>query len=102
MVKRALAHEDLSEAERWRVNRVRAILETAKLTRRFILSRDKMKGPEFAKLGRELILKRIELKDEIDENWGLVFRAFPAEVRWWIPIKNKYLKEFWTPPAPAK
>ena len=102
VVKRALAHADLSEAERWRVNRVRAILENAKLTRRFILSRDKMKGPEFAKLGRELILKRIELKDEIDENWGLVFRAFPAEVRWWIPIKNKYLKEFWTPPAPAK
>ena len=102
VVKRALAHTDLSEIERWRVNRVRAIIENAKLTRRFILSRDKLKLSEFAELGRELILKRIELKDEIDENWGLVFRAFPAEVRWWMPIKDKYLKEFWEPSAPVK
>ncbi len=102
VVGRALAHNDLSEIERWRVNRVRAIIENAKLTRRFILSRDKMKLPEFAELGRKLILKRIELKDAIDDNWGRVFRGFPAEVRWWMPIKDKYLREFWEPSAPAK
>ena len=84
------------------MNRVRAIIENAKLTRRFILSRDKMKLPEFAELGRKLILKRIELKDAIDDNWGRVFRGFPAEVRWWMPIKDMYLSECWEPAAPAK
>jgi hypothetical protein len=102
-VKRALAHDNLSELERWRVNRVRAMIENARLTRKFIYARDKMKVPEFAKLGRELIMKRIELKDEIDDKcWGAVFRGYPAEVRWWMWIKDKYLKEFWEPPVPVK
>ena len=48
-------------------------------------------------------LKRIELKDEIDDiNWGAVFRGYPAEIRWWMWIKDKHLKEFWEPSAPAK
>ena len=103
VVKCALAHGDLSETERWRVNRVRAMIENARLTRKFIYARDRMKTPEFAEVGRELILKRIELKDEIDDvYWGHVFRNFPAEVRWWMPIKDKYLKVFWEPQAPAK
>ncbi len=103
VVRRALAHADLSEVERWRVNRVRAMIENARLTRKFIYARDSMKTPEFAKVGRELILKRIELKDEIDDVcWGSVFQNYPAEVRWWMWIKDKYLKEFWEPLAPAK
>ena len=101
VVKRALAHDNLSGLERWRVNRVRAMIENARLTRRFIYARDKMKVPEFAKLGRELIMKRIELKDEIDDKcWGAVFRGYPAEVRWWMRIKDKYLKEFWNGETP--
>ena len=95
IISRALAKSDLTELERWRVNRVRAIVENAKLTRRFILSRDSMELSKFAELGKELILKRIELKDAIDENWGRVFRAFPAEVRWWMPIRGQFLKKFW-------
>jgi len=96
VVRRALAHADLSEVERWRVNRVRAMIENARLTRKFIYARDSMKQPEFAKVGRELILKRIELKDAIyDTRWESVFRGFPAEIRWWMWIKDKYLKEFW-------
>ena len=95
IIGRALAKSDLTELERWRVNRVRAIVENAKLTRRFILSRDSMELSKFAELGKELILKRIELKDAIDENWGRVFRAFPAEVRWWMPIRGQFLKKFW-------
>jgi hypothetical protein len=103
IVKRALSHDDLSETERWRVNRVRAMIENARLTRKFIYARDSMKAPEFAKVGRELILKRIELRDEIDDvNWGSVFRGFPSEVRWWMWIKDKYLKEFWEPTVPSK
>ena len=103
VVRRALAHADLSEVERWRVNRVRAMIENARLTRKFIYARDSMKTPEFAKVGRELILKRIELKDEIDDVcWGSVFQNYPAEVRWWMWIKDKYLKEFWEPLAPAR
>ena len=79
------------------------MIENARLTRKFIYARDRMKTPEFAEVGRELILKRIELKDEIDDvYWGHVFRNFPAEVRWWMPIKDKYLKVFWEPQAPAK
>ena len=98
IVDRALAHTDLSEIERWRVNRVRAMIENARLTRKFILARDSMKMPEFAKVGRELILKRIELKDAIDDKcWGTAFRGYPAEIRWWMWIKDKYLKEFWEP-----
>ena len=103
VVKRALAHADLSEVERWRVNRVRAMIENARLTRKFIYARDSMKTSEFAKVGRELILKRIELKDEIDDvYWGWVFRGYPAEIRWWMFIKDKHLKEFWEPSAPVK
>ena len=57
-----------------------------------------MKQPEFAKVGRELILKRIELKDAIyDTRWESVFRGYPAEIRWWMWIRDKYLKEFWEP-----
>jgi hypothetical protein len=101
VVRRALAHADLSDLERWRVNRVRAMIENAQLTRKFIYARDSMKTPQFAEVGRELILKRIELKDEIDDVcWGRVFRNYPAEVRWWMWIKDKYLKEFWESTAP--
>ena len=99
IVGRALGHGDLSEVERWRVNRVRAMVENARLTRKFIYARDSMKTPEFAKVGRELILKRIELKDEIDDKcWGSVFKGYPAEIRWWMWIKDNYLKEFWESP----
>lgn len=98
VVVRALSRSGLSEIEKWRVNRVRAMIENAKLTRKFIYARDNMKITEFAKIGRELILKRIELKDEIDDVcWGHVFRNYPAEVRWWMPIKDGYLREFWDP-----
>ena len=103
VVGRALAHDDLSEVERWRVNRVRAMIENARLTRKFIYARDSMATPEFAKVGRELILKRIELKDAIDDKgWGVTFRGYPAEIRWWMWIKNKYLKDFWEPTVPSK
>ena len=103
VVGRALAHADLSEMERWRVNRVRAMIENARLTRKFIYARDSMKTREFAEVGRELILKRIELKDAIDDKcWGSTFRGYPSEIRWWMWIKDKYLKEFWEPSAPAK
>jgi len=96
VVERALAHGDLSPVERWRVNRVRAMIENARLTRKFIYARDSMKQPEFAKVGRELVLKRIELKDAIyDTRWESVFRGYPAEIRWWMLIRDKYLKEFW-------
>lgn len=95
VIARALVHADLSETERWRVNRVRALVENARLTRRFIYARDSMERADFAKVGRELVLKRIELKDAIDDNWGRVFRGYPAEVRWWMSIKKKYLKKFW-------
>jgi hypothetical protein len=101
VVRRALAHADLSDLERWRVNRVRAMIENARLTRKFIYARDSMKTPQFTEVGRELILKRIELKDEIDDVvWGRVFRNYPAEVRWWMWIKDKHLKEFWESTAP--
>ena len=102
VVGRALAHSDLSEIERWRVNRVRALIENARLTRKFIYARDSMERPDFAKIGRELVLKRIELKDAIDDNWGRVFRGYPAEVRWWMCIKKKYLREFWDSPSPGR
>lgn len=101
IVERALAHDDLSELERWRVNRVRALIEHARLTRKFIYARDSMDKADFAKIGRELILKRIELKDAIDDKcWGALFRGYPAEVRWWMWIKDAYLKEFWNEETP--
>ena len=102
VVERALAHGDLSKIERWRVNRVRAMIENARLTRKFICARDSMKPAEFADVGRDLILKRIELKDAIyDTRWESVFRGYPAEIRWWMWIKDKYLKEFWEPKKKA-
>jgi len=40
-------------------------------------------------LGREVITFRTENKDLMDDNWGRVFRGFPAEVRWWMRLKRK-------------
>ena len=79
----------LSEAQIRRIRRARAIVENARLTRRFIVARDEAPFPEFKRLGREVITFRTENKDLIEDNWGRVFRGYPAEVRWWMRLKRK-------------
>ena len=90
----ALCTEGLSEQERRRVQRMRLIVANARLTRRFLLARDNAPFDEFERLGRKVIEFRTENKELIDDNWGRVFRGYPAEVRWWMPLKKKLAAYF--------
>ena len=89
VIDEALKVPGLSEAQIRRIRRARAIVENARLTRRFIVARDEAPFPEFKQLGREVITFRTENKDLIEDNWGRVFRGYPAEVRWWMRLKRK-------------
>ena len=89
VIDEALKVPGLSEAQIRRIRRARAIVENARLTRRFIVARDEAPFPEFKRLGREVITFRTENKDLIEDNWGRIFRGYPAEVRWWMRLKRK-------------
>ena len=86
--------EGLSKQERRRVQRMCLIVANARLTRRFLLARDNAPPDEFERLGRKLIEFRTANREIIDDNWGRVFRGYPAEVRWWRPLKMKLAAEF--------
>ena len=89
VIDEALRTAGLSEQEKRRILRARALVENARLTRRFLVARDEAPFEEFKRLGREVITFRTENKDLMDDNWGRVFRGFPAEVRWWMRLKRK-------------
>ena len=93
VIEEALRTVGLSEQEKRRVMRARALVENARLTRRFLIARDEAPFEEFKRLGREVITFRTENKNLMDDNWGRVFRGHPAEVRWWMRLKKKGFAE---------
>ena len=94
ILRKAAAVSGLTPVERRRVEKRVAMGEHAIRTREFILARDRVPRAEFAKMALDLIDFRIRLNGIAPDNWGVAFRAWPMEVRWWrhvsSEIKAKY------------
>lgn len=44
---------------------------------------------DFRKAGEELLAFRLKYGDEMEENWGALFRTYPVEVRLWMRMRIK-------------
>ena len=90
VIDRALAKSGLSDAERRRIREIRLVVENAKLALRFVtLSTAGHADADFRKAGDELLAFRLAHKDDMVENWGALFRAYPVEVRLWMRMGLK-------------
>ena len=90
VIARALAKDGLSDAERRRVRGMQLVVEHAKLALRFVtLSTAGHAESDFRNAGEDLLAFRLKHGDEMEENWGALFRAYPVEVRLWMRMHIK-------------
>lgn len=90
VIARALSKEGLSDAERRRVRGMQLVVEHAKLALRFVsLSAAGHADADFRKAGEELLAFRLKFGNEMEENWGVLFRTYPVEVRLWMRMGLK-------------
>jgi hypothetical protein len=88
VIAKALVKEGLSEAERKRIRGVQLVVEHAKLALRFVTySTAGHSDEDFRKAGDELLAFRLKYGDEMEENWGALFRTYPVEVRLWMRMR---------------
>ncbi len=97
----ALATPDLSPVELKRVKAMRVLAEHAVLTGDFLAAYDDASGkvaPDFTEKGLKLIDFRInEVAPVIAPcNWGVTFRHYPAEVKYWRqnPLRKILKKKY--------
>ena len=90
VIAKALAKDGLSDAERRRVRGMQLVVEHAKLALRFVtLSTAGHADSDFRKAGEELLAFRLKHGVEMEENWGVLFRTHPVEVRLWMRMRIK-------------
>ena len=94
IVDEAYSTPGLSDVEKRRILKYKCIVRNAIATQRFIAARDQVPRKEFFSIACDLIELRTQLKRDLPDTWGRVFRSFPLEVKWWRYVAPELKKKY--------